>query len=94
MSETHNLNAALSYTSQMATAAQQSVSSVETSIAGLQSGGVTGPTLNAMSQAMEAFNAAHAALQTAHNELRAHIAVQEAYAANQGAGTREFVTQD
>lgn len=92
--ETTNLSAALAYTQNMAASCRDGVTSVETSVAGLTSGGVTGPTLDALAQAQEALAAADAAFQAAHAALERHIQVQEAYAANADAGTKEFVTAD
>lgn len=94
VSETTNLSAALAYTRNMANNARQGVSSVETSISGLTAGGVTGPTLSALAQAQEALNQAAAAFDTANAALVRHIQVQEAYAANRDAGSKQFVTAD
>lgn len=94
MSETHSLAAALVYTSSMAAKCGAGASGVETTVSSLQRGGVSGATLAALGQAQEALAQAAAAFGSAHSELLRHIAVKEAYAANQGAGTRAFVTSD
>jgi len=94
VSETTSLNSALTYTTQMAGNATQAVTSIETSIASLQAGGVSGPTIAALQAAQEAMNTAAAQFQTAHAALQRHIQVQEAYEANADAGTREFVKAD
>lgn len=94
VSETTSLNSALAYTTQMAGNAAQAVTSIETSIASLQAGGVTGPTITALQAAMEAMNTAAAQFHSAHAALQRHIQVQEAYNANADAGTRQFVTSD
>lgn len=92
--ETTNLSAALAYTNDMATQAAQGAASVETSIASLTVGGVTGPTLTHLAQAQEALSQAMAQFTAANTALSNHIAVKEAYNANRDAGTREFVTAD
>jgi hypothetical protein len=94
MSETTSLNSALAYTTQMSGNAGQAATSVETSIASLMAGGVTGPAITALQAAQEAMNTAAAQFQAAHAALQRHIQVQEAYAANSDAGTREFVRAD
>ncbi|MEU4673959.1 hypothetical protein AB0F91_39890 [Amycolatopsis sp. NPDC023774] len=80
--------------------------SCEQAQADLTLGGVTGETLGSVSQVQESvikaaqavkdavaqFEAAAAAAQTLHTNLTAHTGVQEAYLANQDAGSREFVT--
>lgn len=92
--ETNSLNAGLAYTQNMAVSAQQGVSSVETSIASMTAGGVTGPTITALQAAQEALSNAAAQFHAAHAALQRHIQVQEAYAANTDAGNREFVRAD
>jgi hypothetical protein len=92
--ESHNLAAALAYTNDMSVQSRVGVASAETSIAGMTGGGVTGPTIVAMQAAMEALSQAAAYFQNAHNELEHHIAVREAYVANQGAGERSYVTTE
>lgn len=92
--ETTNLSAALAYTQGMAATCREGVTSVETSMSGLTAGGVTGPTLDALSQAGEALSQADAAFQSAHAALVNHIQVREAYEANSDAGDKQFVTAD
>lgn len=92
--ETTSLSAALSYTQQMASESQQGVSSVETSLASLTAGGVTGATLAHLGQAQEMLGQAAQEFTAAHEALVNHIAVQEAYNANADAGSKEFVTGD
>lgn len=92
--ETTNLGAALTYTQEQAARARDFAASVETSVATLTAGGVTGPAITSMTAAQEAFAQAAAALESAYAELTGHLGVREAYASAQGAGTREFVTQD
>ncbi len=60
-------------------------------IATLQASGVGGEVLDAARAAQQATEVAGAAWQRAHTELAGHQQVGEAYAANPGAGTKEFV---
>jgi hypothetical protein len=94
VSETTSLNSALAYTTSMKASAQNGVASVETSIASLQAGGVSGQTIAALNAAMEALNNAAAQFDAAHAALQRHIAVQESYNANPDAGKKSFVTGD
>jgi hypothetical protein len=93
-SETTSLNAALAYTQGMANEARAGVTSVETSIANLIAGGVTGPTITDLRQAMETLGQTAVFFENAHASLVRHIQVQESYAANPDAGKREFVKAD
>lgn len=92
--ETPNLTAALTYTNDMSTQCAAGAASVETSIASLRAGGVTGPSIDALVQAQEALRMAMEQFNTAHTELTRHITVKEAYHANADAGDKQFVTQD
>lgn len=92
--ETTSLSAALSYTEDMAKSAEEGVSSVETSIASMQAGEVEGEAITHLHAAQEALTTAAAEFQAAHDELTSHVSVQEAYSANEGAGNKQFVTQD
>lgn len=94
VSETTSLNAALAYTRAMAARSQEGATGVETSIGGLTAGGVSGPAVSELYEAHEALTLAAAKFQGAHDHLVNHIAVQEAYAANQDAGQKQFVTAD
>lgn len=92
--ETPGLAAALAYAHQMAASAGQGAASVETSLASLQAGDVSGPALGHLANAQEALTSAQGAFQAAHTELQRHIAVKDAYGANPDAGTKQFVTND
>ncbi|REF00339.1 hypothetical protein DFJ69_5871 [Thermomonospora umbrina] len=92
--ETPNLSAALAYTNTMASECMQGAASVETSIASLQAGGVSGPALSALAQAQEALTQAMTAFNAANAALTRHVSVSDAYAANHDAGDKQFVTQD
>lgn len=63
-------------------------------VAHLQFSGVTGEVIDAALAAQQASAAAAAAWHRAHVELVNHGQVGEAYAANPGAGSKEFVTAD
>jgi hypothetical protein len=68
------------------------IHATELTVAAAAAGGVTGPGAAKLAHAMELCTAAAAAYDEAAAEFKAHTAVQEAYDANPGAGTREFVT--
>jgi hypothetical protein len=91
--EIAGLQSSIAYTQEMAGTTQSAVTSVETSIAGLQQGGVSGPAIEHLTQAMEALGSASIAFGAANAELQNHLQVTEAYNANDGAGTRDFVRQ-
>lgn len=92
--ETTNLAAALQYAQDMADQCGAGAASTETSIATMRTGGVTGSVLDHFTQAQEHLSLAMAAFNQGHSELQADIAVKDAYQARQGAGDKEFVTQD
>ena len=92
--ETTGLGSALAYTAQMAACTAGGAASVETSLASLADGQVSGPVLQHLSNAQEALAAAQAEFAAAHAELQHHVGVQEAYAATPDAGSRQFVTGD
>jgi Ftsk gamma domain len=94
MSEAASLNQALTYTSQAANGASAGAAGAETAIAGMGAGGVTGPAIAEVTAAQEALNLAAQHFNNAHQILINHIQVQDAYNANQDAGTRAYVTQD
>lgn len=90
--EVIGLDPAISYcdtTVQACTAMQHSLEHTEAAIA---AGGVTGVASAAFAQAKELFGQIATVMQGAGQEFSAHKAIQEAYDANPGAGTREFVT--
>ncbi|MFC5186994.1 hypothetical protein [Actinomadura harenae] len=92
--ESQTLNAAITFTNGMANSAGAALNNTELSLTGLRAGGVTGDALAALELAMEAMQQAQAAYQRANTVLVGHLSVREAYEANQGAGNREYVTQD
>lgn len=92
--ETTNLQAALTYTLNMAAGCRDGMASLETSIAALQAGEVGGMVVANLQQAQEAFNIAGGALMAANAALQHHLQVKEAYTANPDAGNKQFVVQD
>jgi hypothetical protein len=80
--------------------------SCEQAVSNLQAGGVTGKAIDVITEAQEQLmaaakaladanaqmDAARAAFAAAHEELRTHVGVREAYQAAPGAGSKEFVT--
>jgi len=94
MAEVTGLVSALAHAQQMRKAFEESTAGAEQYLAGLEAGGVKGPALEAVQQAMEAQQAAAAAWGQAEATLSRHMQVKEAYDANQDAGHREFVTAE
>jgi hypothetical protein len=94
MAEVTGLASALAHAAAMRQAYEDSTADSEQYAASLAAGGVTGEALAAVQQAMEAQQAAAAAWGQAEATLSRHMAVKEAYDANQDAGTREFVTAE
>ncbi|WP_345475949.1 hypothetical protein, partial [Actinoallomurus oryzae] len=92
--ETTGQSSALTYTSSMAASARDGAASVETSIASLQSGEVSGAVLTHLSAAQEHLNQAEAAFNAANAELVADNSVKEAYDARSGAGNKQFMQND
>ena len=92
--ETTSLQSALTYTTEMANSAGEGVASVETSLASLADGQVSGPALQHLAQAQEALAAAQAEFTAANAALSQHLGVTEAYTATPDAGRKEFVTSD
>lgn len=92
--ETTNLSAALQYAQEMADQCGAGAASTETSIATMRSGGVTGAVLDHFTQAQEYLSLAMASFNAGHSELQEDVSVKDAYQARQGAGDKEFVTQD
>lgn len=92
--EITGLRSAIAYAEGSATAAERAVTQDEMAIAGLQAGGTTGAAITSLQASMEGHtqNAAH--YRAAAAELTQQLQVAEAYEANQGAGTREFVTSE
>lgn len=94
MAEVTGLASALAHATAMRQAYEESTASAEQYLAGLENGGVSGEALAAVQQAMEAQQAAAASWAQAEATLQRHMAVKEAYDANRGAGSREFVTAE
>ena len=92
--EITGLRSAIAYAEGSATAAERAATQDEMAIAGLQAGGTTGAAITSLEASMEGHtqNAAH--YRAAAAELIQQLQVAEAYEANQGAGTREFVTAE
>jgi hypothetical protein len=93
--EATGLTSATAYARGMADAHASNAASTEQWIASLEgNGGVSGPAVAAARQACEKQQEAAAAWAACADALSGHTSVREAYQANQGAGTREFVTSD
>lgn len=90
--EVTGLESAIRFYGGVAASAQAGVAETEAAIAALQTGGVTGEGITELQQAMEALGRATPAFTAARNTLQQHTQVGDAYNANPGAGTREFVT--
>lgn len=94
MSEVTGLASALAHAAEMRAAFEESTAGAEAYLAGLENGGVSGPALAAVQQAMEAQQQAAAAWGQAEATLSRHMGVREQYEANPDAGSREFVTAE
>ena len=92
--EVTGLQSAINYVALMRQSAETAVSSLEQSMAGLQSGGVSGPTLEHLTAAQEHMSHAAQAFAAAEGVLRSHMSVREAYEATPDAGSKEFVTSE
>lgn len=92
--ETTNLAAALDYTQGMADQCSAGAASTETSIATLQNAKVSGPVLGHLATAQDLLTQAMAAFNAANSELKDDVVVKDAYQARQGAGDKEFATQE
>lgn len=92
--EVTGLGSAQQYASGMSEAFANQVPATETFIATLQGHGVSGEVIAAAAAAQEASNDAAAAWAQADQALIAHGGVKEAYDANPGAGSKEFVTAE
>jgi hypothetical protein len=92
--EITGIQSAIAFAQGSATAADQSIVQTEMAIANLQAGGTSGDAITQLQQAMENLGAVAATFRAAEATLSSQLAVTEAYAANQGAGSREFVTSE
>jgi hypothetical protein len=89
--EVVGLDSAIRFCEDSARAYRAQIQAIEQTQAALAAGDVTGPAAETFSQAMEQSNLAAASMDSAAAELLRHKQVQEAYLANQGAGTRDFI---
>ncbi|MFC7331498.1 hypothetical protein [Marinactinospora rubrisoli] len=92
--ETTGLASAIAWANGMSSSLNSAVTSVEQSSAALTSGGVTGEALALCAQGQEALSQAAGVFDQLAAELTSHLQVREAYAANQGAGEKDFVTSE
>src|SRR5690606_25362891 len=91
-SEVTGLESAIRYVEAMAQSTRAGVSSIETAMAGLLAGQVSGPALTHLTAAQEQLAGAATSFENAAVELNSQRGVKEAYEATPGAGSREFVT--
>lgn len=89
--EVVGLDSAIRFCEDSARAYRAQIQAIEQTQAALAAGDVTGPAAETFAQAMEQSNLAAASMDSAAAELLRHKQVQEAYLANQGAGTRDFI---
>lgn len=92
--EITGLRSAIAFAEGSSTSATEAVTQTELAIANLQAGGTSGDAITALQQAMDQLTAAATAFQSAQQTLTQQLQVTEAYAANQGAGSREFVKSE
>lgn len=89
--EITGLQSAIAFAEGSAASADQAAAQVEIAISSLEGGGTSGASIVALRNAMEAHQATATHYRSAAAELISHLQVTEAYVANQGAGSREFV---
>jgi hypothetical protein len=85
------LGAYLRYSTTMANSCQDGVNSIDTTIGALETQDWSGEPIEALGRAKEALATAGSALEDAHNAFQRALAVTDAYAANNHAGTKESV---
>jgi hypothetical protein len=86
------LGAYLSYSTNMASTCQDGVNSIDTTIGALETQDWSGEPIEALGRAKESLATAASAFGDAHDAFQRALAVAEAYAANDHAGTKESVT--
>jgi hypothetical protein len=89
--EVVSLNKAIHYSESTARVAKEMVNSIDFTVASLAAGGVTGVAVAEFTSAKEGFGTVAAAFERAAMEFKAQLAIQEAYDANPGAGSKEFI---
>lgn len=89
--EVTSLNKAIDYSESTAHVALEMVNSIDFTIASLAAGGVTGIAIAEFTSAKDSFRSVAAAFERAAVEFKAQKAIQEAYNANPGAGSKEFI---
>ena len=89
--EVVSLNKAIDYSESTARVATEMINSIDFTQASLAGGGVTGIAVEAFSTAKESFGTIATVMEQAASEFKAQLAVQEAFIANPGAGTKEFI---
>jgi hypothetical protein len=92
--EITGLSSALNYTSAMAATMAEGAAGVETSIASLKAGEVSGPGVERLAAAQELLAQAQAEFDAAHAAFQQQLNVKEAYEATPGAGNKQFVTSE
>jgi hypothetical protein len=88
------LGAYLSYSTTMASSCQEGVDSLDTTIGALETQDWSGEPIEALGRAKESLATAASALDDAHDAFQRALAVADAYAANNHAGTKESVLDD
>lgn len=89
--EVVSLNKAIDYSESTARVALEMVNSIDFTESSLAAGGVTGVAVAEFTSAKEAFGSIAAAMTRAAAEFKAQLAIQEAYDAHPGAGSKEFI---
>lgn len=92
--EITGLQSAIAYATGSAAAAERAATQDEMAIASLQAGGTTGAAIASLQASMEGHTQIAAHYRAAAAELTRQLQVAEAYAANQGAGEKQFVTSE
>jgi hypothetical protein len=89
--EVVSLNKAIEYSESTARVAAEMVNSIDFTESSLAAGGVTGVAVAEFTSAKEGFGSIAAAMTRAAAEFKAQLAIQEAYDAHPGAGSKEFI---
>ena len=89
--EVTSLNKAIHYSESTAHVAAEMVNNIDFTQANLAAGGVTGVAMQEFSTAKESFGVIAAAMERAAAKFKNELAIQEAFVANPGAGSKEFI---
>lgn len=92
--EITGLQSAIAYAQGSAESAERAAAQDEAAIAALQAGGTSSPALTSLQSSIEQHHTNARHYRAAAEELNRQLQVREAYNANPGAGTKQFVTSE